>query len=209
VTGYELPFNFFSIIWLDIVLSGDNALIIGLAASSLSPHLRRRAILFGLVLAAVMRIVFASMTTYLMHMPGLLFVGGAALMWVSWRLYKELRAGVAEAASGLTDEKESGGYRGAPRRSLASALFSITIADLSMSIDNVLAVAAIARDNLWLLVFGLVLSIALMGLCATLIVKFLVRWPWISYIGVALLVFVGAKMLWEGWPSFAGLIGLA
>ena len=88
-------------------------------------------------------------------------------------------------------------------------MFSITIADLSMSIDNVLAVAAIARDNLWLLVFGLVLSIALMGLCATLIVKILVRRPWISYLGVALLVFVSGKMLWEGWPSFSGLIGFA
>ena len=195
--------DFIQIIWLDVVLSGDNALIIGLAASSLSPQLRRKAIIFGLVLAAVIRIVFAAMTTYLMHIPGILFFGGLALLWVAWRLWCELRSGMVQQADEAAREHE---YTGPPRRSLTSALVSITIADISMSIDNVLAVAAIARDNVPLLVFGLALSIALMGLCATLITKVMVRHPWISYVGLAFLVYVGVEMIIEGWPSALGIL---
>lgn len=201
----DTAFDFLSIIWLDMVLSGDNALVIGLAAASLPSRQRRSAIVFGLVAAAVIRIGFACMATYLMSVPGLLFVGGLALLWVSYRLYVEIRGDVAGHASAMTGEDGGAGIGG---RTLFSALISITIADISMSIDNVLAVAAIARDDRVLLVFGLVLSIAFMGLCATMILKVLVRYRWISYLGVAFLVMIGSEMMWDGWISAAGLVGI-
>lgn len=198
-------FDFFSIIWLDVVLSGDNALIIGLAASSLSPELRRLAVIFGLAAAAVIRILFASVTTYLMGMPGILFAGGIALLWVSHRLYQEVRADIAREARSA-GEQES--IEEQPQRTLLSALIAITVADISMSIDNVLAVAAIARENVTLLVFGLSLSIAMMGLCATLILQLLVRFRWISYVGVLFLVYVACDMIWDGRGDAARLIAM-
>ncbi len=184
------------IIWIDIVLSGDNALVIGLAASTLPGDLRRKAIIFGLTLATTIRILFAGATTYFLNIPGLLFAGGLALLWVSWSLYRE----IPSAGSQPNDDghEPSGMETG---NTLFRALVSITVADISMSIDNVLAVAAIAREEVWLLVFGLALSIALMGLGATLIMRFLLRYRWISYVGVLLLVALGLQMMWEGWPD--------
>lgn len=211
--NFDNAFDFLSIIWLDIVLSGDNALIIGLAASNLSPVLRRRAIIFGLVMATVIRIVFAVMTTHMMAIPGILFVGGLLLIWVAWRLWKEIKNHVTEEASEVAEDvghvREDEGYTGSERRTFFSALVSITIADFSMSLDNVLAVAAIARGNVPLLVFGLALSIALMGLAATVIMRLLVRFPWISYVGLAFLIYVAAEMLFHGWPDVAHLIGIS
>ncbi len=190
-----------SIIWLDVVLSGDNALVIGLAASTLVPEARKRAVVFGLVLAAVIRIVFAAMTAYLLQVPGLLVVGGLALFWVAYGLVREIMR-MSEKSQDSLDDIEG---TESSRRSMVRALVSITIADISMSIDNVLAVGAIARDSVELLVFGLVLSIALMGLCATLIMKLLIKHVWISYIGVGFLVYIGGEMIWDGWASFMTL----
>ncbi len=201
--------DFASIVLADIVLSGDNALIIGMAAASLSPELRKKAIMFGMAMAALLRIVFAVSATYLLAIKGLLFIGGLLLLWVSWRLYTEIREGTAEHAAELREDAEEGGYRGPPRRTLASALISITVADVSMSIDNVLAVAAIARENVTLLVFGLALAILLMAFCAAIIVKLLTRFPWISWLGLLILVYVSGRMLWDGWPEVAVLAGLA
>jgi len=198
-------FDFFSIIWLDVVLSGDNALIIGLAASSLSPDQRRLAIVFGLAAAAVIRILFASITTYLMGVPGLLFAGGIALLWVSHRLYQEIRLDIAREARSASEQES---LSAAPQRGLLSALVAITVADISMSIDNVLAVAAIARENVILLVFGLALSVALMGLCATLILQLLVRYRWISYVGVLFLVYVAGEMMWDGRDGLGRLFAM-
>ncbi len=205
----SILFDFASIILADIVLSGDNALIIGMAAASLSPELRRPAIIYGMAVAAILRIIFAVFATYLLAIKGLLFLGGLLLLWVSWRLYGEIRENQARQAAAAQEEMEEGGYQGPPRRTMASALLSITIADVSMSIDNVLAVAAIARDNTAMLVFGLVLAIALMGFCATIIVKLLSRFPWISWAGLVILIYVSLRMLWEGWPEVATLLGLA
>ena len=205
----ETIINFSSIILADIVLSGDNALIIGMAASSLSPELRKKAIFFGLVMAAVLRIVFAIFATYLLAIKGLLFIGGLLLLWVSWRLYKDIRADMAKKATEAQEDADEGGYQGPPRRTLMSALVSITIADVSMSIDNVLAVAAIARDDVTLLVFGLALAILLMAFAATLIVKLMTKYPWISWLGLVVLIYVSIRMLWEGWPEVAVLAGLA
>lgn len=195
-----------SIVLADIVLSGDNALIIGMAASSLSPDLRRKAIIYGMVAAAGLRVVFAIMATQLLAIEGLLFAGGLLLLWVCWRLYGEIRDDTIRHAEAAEAEAETGGYRGPQRRTLTQALISITIADVSMSIDNVLAVAAIARENTALLVFGLVLAIAMMGVCASFIVKIMGRYPWISWAGLLVLIYVSVRMLYEGWPEVAGLV---
>jgi YjbE family integral membrane protein len=201
--------DFFQIVLADIILSGDNALIIGMAAAALAPELRKRAILFGMIMAAVLRILFAVAATYLLAVKGLLFVGGLLLLWVCWRLAREIMEGVEDQAGAALEEAEHGGYTGPPRRTLGSALLSITIADVSMSLDNVLAVAAIARDNTTLLVFGLVLAIVLMAFAASMIVKVLVRFPWISWLGLAVLLYVSGRMLYEGWHEVATMMGLS
>lgn len=196
----EQIFGFGQIIIADLILSGDNALIIGMAAASLAPELRKRAILYGMVIAAVLRIVFAVVATKLLGFPGLLFAGSLLLFWVCWRLYVEIRENVDEKAEHALEEAENpeGGYQGAPRRTLGSALISITIADVSMSLDNVLAVAAIADGDTNMLVFGLVLAILLMAFAATMIMKLLTRYPWISWVGLAVLLYVAVEMFYRG-----------
>ena len=196
----ELLFDAGAIIIADLILSGDNALIIGMAAASLSPELRARAIMFGMVIAAVLRIIFAVVATKLLVIPGILFFGGLLLCWVCYRLFVEIRAGhdaAAAEAMAMADDPE-GGYTGPPRRTLASALWTITIADVSMSLDNVLAVAAIADGNTKLLVFGLALAILLMAFAATLIMKLLTKYPWISWLGLIVLIYVAGEMLFRG-----------
>ena len=189
-----------SIIVADIVLSGDNALIIGMAAASLAPELRKKAILYGMVVAAVLRVVFAVIATKLLGIPGLLLVGALLLYWVCWTLYREINAHTDErAAHELEVAGDSeGGYTGPPRRTLGQALTSITIADVSMSLDNVLAVAAIADGDTNKLIFGLGLAIVLMAFAATLIMKLLSRYPWISWLGLIVLIYVATEMLYRG-----------
>lgn len=188
------------IIIADLILSGDNALIIGMAAAGLAPELRKKAILYGMVIAALLRIVFAVIATTLLGIPGILFVGGLLLLWVCWRLFVEIRAGVDEQAEHALEvaEDPAEGYTGPPRRTLGSALVSITIADVSMSLDNVLAVAAIADGNTNMLVFGLGLAILLMAFAATLIMKLLAKYPWISWLGLVVLIYVAGEMLFRG-----------
>jgi len=196
----ELIFDAGAIIMADLILSGDNALIIGMAAAGLSPKLRARAILFGMVIAALLRIVFAVVATKLLGVPGLLFFGGLLLCWVCWRLYREIRENVdrsAEEALEAAGDPEAG-YTGAPRRTLRQALWTITLADVSMSLDNVLAVAAIADGDTTLLVFGLGLAILLMAFAATLIMKILTKYPWISWLGLIVLIYVAGEMLFRG-----------
>ncbi|MBE9475505.1 MAG: YjbE family putative metal transport protein, partial [Proteobacteria bacterium] len=167
----ETYLGFGKIIIADLILSGDNALVIGMVAASLAPELRKKAILYGMIVAAVLRIVFAVIATKLLAVPGILFVGSLLLFWVCWRLYQEIREGIdaqAELALEAASDPASG-YTGAPRRTLVSALISITIADVSMSLDNVLAVAAIADGDTQMLVFGLGLAIILMAFAATMI----------------------------------------
>jgi len=188
------------IVMADLILSGDNALIIGMAAAGLSPQLRARAILFGMLIAAVLRVVFAVVATKLLFLPGLLFFGGLLLTWVCYRLYREIREDVdteAELALEAAGSDEAG-YTGPPRRTLAQALWTITLADVSMSLDNVLAVAAIAEGQTTLLVFGLALAILLMAFAATLIMKLLARYPAISWFGLAVLIYVAGEMLYRG-----------
>jgi YjbE family integral membrane protein len=191
---------FGQIVIADLVLSGDNALIIGMAAASLAPELRKKAILYGMVIAAVLRIVFAVVATKLLGVPGLLFFGSLLLFWVCWRLYTEIRANLDEKAEHALEMAESDeeGYTGPPRRSFKSAMMSIMIADVSMSLDNVLAVAAIADGNTNLLIFGLALAIVLMAFAATLIMKLLTKYPIISWLGLAVLLYVAADMFYRG-----------
>jgi YjbE family integral membrane protein len=188
------------IVVADLILSGDNALIIGMAAASLSPDLRKKAILYGMVMAAGLRILFAVVATSLLDVKGLLFIGSLLLLWVCWRLFVEIRAGTEDAAAesmGAADDPQAG-YTGAPRRSLRQALLSIAVADVSMSLDNVLAVAAIADGDEVMLILGLGLAILLMAFAATLIMKLLSRFPWISWLGLAVLLYVAIEMLYRG-----------
>lgn len=195
-----------AIVWLDVVLSGDNALVIGMAAASLAPHLQRRAIIFGMTMAVVIRIASALVATYLYEIPWIRFVGGLLLLWVALKLYQEIRhLSIREAEA--TEAFVATGAA-SDRRSIMKALATITVADVSMSVDNVLAVAAIAHDNRVLLVFGLALSILLMAFFATIVCKILTKHAWISYVGVAVLVYIAGEMLYSSWSDMAGMMGI-
>ena len=183
------------IIFADIILSGDNALVIGMAAAGLAPELRRRAIFIGMMMAAGLRIVFAVLASYLLAFEGILLIGGVLLAWVCWRFYNDLREfnSASEAADGETES--TGDKQGS---SFTRALFTILVADVSMSIDNVVAVAAIARDNTMLLVFGLALAITFMALFASMIMRVMLRFRWLSYLGLFFLIYLTAMMLYDG-----------
>jgi YjbE family integral membrane protein len=195
---------FFQVIFIDLVLAGDNAIVIGLAASGLPREQRNRAILVGIVAATVLRIIFASITTWLLAIVGLLVAGGILLLWVCWKMWRELRTTATEsyaAQEALADEdldRSEGIAEGPPRKSFAQAAWQIVIADVSMSLDNVLAVAGAAREHPIVLIFGLVLSIALMGLAASFIAGLLERYRWIAYVGLAIILYVALRMIWEG-----------
>ncbi len=196
----DMAMDFFKIIIADLILSGDNALIIGMAAAGLAPELRAKAILYGIIIAAVLRIVFAVVATSLLDVPGLLFVGACLLFWVCWRLFCEIREATdarAEEALAVAGNVD-GGYTGPPRRTMGQALISITIADVSMSLDNVLAVAAIADGDKGMLIFGLGLAILLMAFAATMIMRLLASYPWISWLGLVVLVYVASEMMYRG-----------
>ena len=194
------------IIFADIILSGDNALVIGMAAAGLSPELRKKAIFMGMALAAGLRIFFAAIATYLLAIPGIIFFGGVLLSWVCWRFYQELKEHHANQIDNVSNQKV---FTGTPRQQLWAAMVTIIIADVSMSIDNVVAVAAIARDDTALLIFGLVIAIAFMAFFATMIMNVMSKYPWLSYLGLAFLIYLSAKMLYDGWPQVAELLGLS
>ena len=177
------------ILWLNIILSGDNAVIIGLAAAGLAPHLRARAVLFGIVAAAVLRIIFSIFATYLLSLWWVDIVGGLALLYIAWGFWRELRHKADDAAT-------EGGE--AEQKSLMAALWQIIVADVSMSLDNVLAVAAVARNNLPMLVTGLMVSIVLMGVLGGALARLLDRYKVIAYVGLALIAWIGVELLWEG-----------
>ncbi|MBK8209957.1 MAG: TerC family protein [Rhodospirillales bacterium] len=192
-----------SVILIDIALAGDNAIVVGMAAAGLPATQRRRAIFVGVLAAAVLRIAFSLFTVQLLQVIGLLLAGGLLLLWVAWKLWRELRAG-SLAASGLAEEEEAAAaledrVPDAPaEKSFRDAVTQIVVADVSMSLDNVLAVAGAARDHEVVLIFGLALSVALMGLAATLIARLLHRYRWIAYAGFAIILYVALRMIWEG-----------
>jgi YjbE family integral membrane protein len=188
--------SFFQIIAIDLVMSGDNAIIIGMAAASLPSDLRRKAIVYGIMGAAVLRIIFAALTVHLLAVIGLTLAGGLLLAWVCWRMWQELRSGGFEANLDVDGDDTKSCSQVTPN--LRRACMNIIIADLSMSLDNVLAVAGAARDHLGILIFGLVLSIALMAFASTLIAKVLEKHHWISYLGLVIIVYVAGDMIWRG-----------
>ena len=201
-----------AVIVIDLVLAGDNAIVVGMAAAGLPHEMRKKAIVFGIAAAALLRIVFAVFTTQLLAVIGLLLAGGLLLLWVTWKLWRELRSGGhrSEAmGADVLDGTIDGRLYGQPVASLSSAaalptktfrqaLAQIVVADVSMSLDNVLAVAGTARHHVWVLVVGLALSVALMGVAATMVARLLKRYPWISYLGLVLIAWVAAAMIWEG-----------
>lgn len=191
------------VIMIDLVLAGDNAVVIGLAASGLPKDQRNKAIFVGIIAATVLRIGFASVTTQLLQVLGLILVGGILLLWVSWKMWRELRDGHAEeeGVEAVTGEDiNADGTVGAPvgRKTFRQAAWQIIVADVSMSLDNVLAVAGAAREHPGVLVIGLVLSIALMGLAATFIAKLLQKYRWIAYVGLAIILYVALDMIYRG-----------
>jgi YjbE family integral membrane protein len=186
------------VILIDLVLAGDNAIVIGLAAAGLPPQKRNKAILVGIVVATALRIAFAGLTTQLLKIVGLLFAGGLLLLWVSWKMWRELRSHTETFDSGYSVNADGTIASHAPHKTFAAAAWQIVIADVSMSLDNVLAVAGAAREHPTVLVFGLVLSIALMGLAATLIARLLQNHRWIAYIGLAVILYVAAEMIYRG-----------
>jgi YjbE family integral membrane protein len=202
------------VIAIDLVLAGDNAIVIGLAAAGLPAEQRSRAILIGIGAATLMRIGFALITVQLLAITGLLLAGGILLLWVCWKMWRELRAGhgheevQAQEALASADLNADGTVAaGAPRKTMAQAATQIIVADVSMSLDNVLAVAGAAREHPGILIFGLVFSIALMGLAATFIARLIGRYRWIAWVGLLIILYVALKMIWEGWTEVGPAFG--
>ena len=190
----------FQVLMIDLVLAGDNAVAVGLAAGGLPPALRRKAIFWGLVAAVITRIGFALVTTQLLGIIGLLFAGGVLLLWVCWKMWRELRDQASageEAAEAALDSDPTTEPKVKPK-SFKDALIQILIADVSMSLDNVLAVAGAAREHPTILIFGLLMSIALMGVAAHGIARLLHRYRWIGYIGLLIVLYVALHMMWQG-----------
>ncbi|HRJ70322.1 MAG TPA: TerC family protein [Beijerinckiaceae bacterium] len=204
----------FQVIMIDLVLAGDNAVVIGLAVAGLPAEMRSKAILLGIAAATVLRIIFAALTTQLLSVIGLLLAGGVLLLWVCWKMWRELRTPheqevEAEEALEGADLDADGKVAGrAPRKTFKQAAWQIIIADVSMSLDNVLAVAGAARDHPTILVIGLVFSIALMGLAANYIARLLLHHRWIAYVGLAIILYVAGEMIYRGalevWPYLNG-----
>ena len=201
----------FQVIMIDLVLAGDNAIVIGLAAAGLPSDQRKKAILIGILAATGLRIVFALTTTQLLLLgPGLLVAGGLLLLWVCWKMWRELRHTAAEdqaaeeALAGQDLDASGAIGEGAPRKTFAQAAWQIVIADVSMALDNVLAVAGAALEHPTVLIFGLVLSIALMGVAATFIARLLQKHRWIAYVGLLIILYVALRMVWDGAHEYFG-----
>jgi YjbE family integral membrane protein len=194
----------FQVVAIDLSLAGDNAIVVGMAAAGLPREQRARAILFGMTGATVLLVLFAGITTQLLRLVGLMFAGGVLLLWVCWKMWRELRWSAkaedeaVEALAGYDINADGTIAAGAPRKTLGQAAAQIIVADLSMSLDNVLAVAGAAREHPFVLVFGLTLSILLMGVAATFIARLLQKYPWIAYAGLAVIVYVALGMVYRG-----------
>jgi YjbE family integral membrane protein len=188
------------VVLIDLVLAGDNAIVIGLAAAGLTEAQRGKAILIGIVAATMLRILFAGLTTQILQIVGLLFAGGILLLWVCWKMWRELRASSAERVNAMETAGAAAGTNpeGRPRKTLVQATSQIIVADVSMSLDNVLAVAGAAREHPVVLIFGLMLSIAMMGAAASFIARLLQHHRWIAYVGLIVVLYVAVEMTFRG-----------
>jgi len=197
---------FIQVLMIDLVLAGDNAIVVGALAAGLPPEQRKKVILIGVIAALVLRIAFALVVTQLLQIVGLILAGGILLLWVAWKMYRELHHGGGESAGSPEIEgDERSGMR--PAKSYAAAAWAVAVADVSMSLDNVLAVAGAARDHPGIMIVGLIFAVALMGLAANVIAKYIERYRWIAYVGLLVILYVAGKMIWEGWTDVAPLFG--
>jgi YjbE family integral membrane protein len=191
--------SFLQVLAIDVLLAGDNAIVVGALAAGLPPDQRKKVILIGVLAALVLRVGFALIVTQLLQVVGLIFVGGLLLIWVAWRMWRELRhAGQSPGSPEIAGDEQSG-LR--PAKSFAGAVWAVAVADVSMSLDNVLAVAGAARDHPGILIIGLIFAVALMGIAANVIAQFIERYRWIAYVGLAVILYVAGKMIYDGWVN--------
>jgi len=195
---------FFEILFIDIVLAGDNAIVVGALAAGLPAEQRKKVILIGVIAALVLRIIFALLVSQLLQVVGLVLAGGILLLWVAWRMFRELQHKNESKGSDEVAGDEHSGVK--PAKTFASAAWGVALADVSMSLDNVLAVAGAAREHPWVLVFGLILSVLLMGAAANIIAKYIDRYRWIAWGGLVVILWVAVKMIYEGAQHVAPVI---
>ena len=188
---------FVQVLMIDLVLAGDNAIVVGALAAGLPAEQRRKVIFIGVIAALVLRIAFALVVTQLLQIIGLIFVGGLLLLWVAWKMWRDLHHAGESGGSPEVEGDEHSGIR--PAKSFAAAAWAVAVADVSMSLDNVLAVAGAAREHPGILIVGLIFAVALMGIAANVIAKYIERYKWIAYVGLAVIVWVAVKMIHEGW----------
>jgi YjbE family integral membrane protein len=199
----ELPFlsefiALASVVMIDVALAGDNAIVVGMAAAGLPAEQRRKAILVGIGAAALLRIVFAVFTSQLLQIVGLMVAGGILLLWVSWKLWREIQSNSLQAEAEGEAALEGAEFCAKSQKSFRESVTQIVVADVSMSLDNVLAVAGAARDHTVILIIGLALSVALMGLAANFVARLLQRYHGIAYLGLTIILIVAVKMIWDG-----------
>jgi YjbE family integral membrane protein len=187
---------FGQVLMIDIMLAGDNAIVVGALAAGLPAEQRKKVIMIGIIAALVLRVIFALLVTQLMQVVGLILAGGILLLWVSWRMFRDMRHLGESAGSEEIHGDEHSGLR--PAKSFAGAAWAVALADVSMSLDNVLAVAGAARDHPGILIIGLLLSVALMGLAANFIAKYIDRYRWIAWIGLIVILWVAGRMIYDG-----------
>jgi YjbE family integral membrane protein len=195
---------FLEILFIDLVLAGDNAIVVGALAAGLPAEQRRKVILVGVVAALVLRIAFALVVTQLLQIVGLVLAGGILLLWVAWRMYREIRHKDESEGSEEVAGDEHSGLRAS--KTFAAAAWGVALADVSMSLDNVLAVAGAAREHPYVLVFGLVLSVLLMGVAANFIARYIDRYRWVAWVGLLVILWVALKMIFEGARHVAPVI---
>jgi YjbE family integral membrane protein len=188
---------FLQVLMIDLVLAGDNAIVVGALAAGLPSEQRKKVILIGVLAALVLRVGFALIVTWLLGIVGLVFAGGVLLLWVAWKMYRELATSGQSPGSPEIEGDEHTGIK--PAKSFAAAAISVAIADVSMSIDNVLGVAGAARDHPGIMIVGLIFAVALMGLAANIIARYIEKFRWIAWFGLAVIVYVAGKMIYEGW----------
>ena len=188
---------FLQVLMIDLVLAGDNAIVVGALAAGLTPEQRRKVIMIGVLAALVLRIIFALVVTQLLQIIGLILVGGLLLLWVAWKMWRELRHTGESPGSEEIHGDEHSGLK--PAKSFGAAVWAVAVADVSMSLDNVLAVAGAARDHPGILIVGLVFAVILMGVAANIIARYIERYRWIGYVGLIVIVYVAGKMIYDGW----------
>jgi YjbE family integral membrane protein len=197
---------FFQVLMIDLILAGDNAIVVGALAAGLPPEQRRKVIMIGVLAALALRVAFALLVTQLLQIVGLVLAGGLLLLWVAWRMWRDLREQTALSPGSdevLGDERS--GLQ--PAKSFAGAAWGVAVADVSMSLDNVLAVAGAAREHPGILIVGLVFAVALMGIAANVLARYIERYRWIGWVGLLVILWVALKMIWDGYHHVAPVLG--